>query len=87
MDISETEDKANESEGDTQFGVVWEKMKDVETKDASGDAVTKADVETTKTNPWKENPYPHVLITETEEQCSDSEEDNIHSDPDKKTKH
>jgi hypothetical protein len=39
VDISKTKDKANESEEDTQFGVVWEKMTDVETKYTCGDAV------------------------------------------------
>jgi hypothetical protein len=30
VDISKSEDKASDSEEDTQFGVVWEKIKDVE---------------------------------------------------------
>jgi hypothetical protein len=144
IDVSESEDKASDSEEDTQFGVVWEKIKDVETltdksktghrKDYSkrckemenwmdkhvtgpnktsnedtrpppiqrlsereavemarlGEVVTWSpdrimedpeeaiqEGNSVSDKPWKNNPYSHVIILETEEQIGDSEDDNV----------
>ncbi len=79
---TETEQKDSDSEDETQFGVVWEKMtaeqsRMVEEKNKLKDKDTPAPIEYVG-KPWKDMSNTFVLITETEEQKdSDNEEDNI----------
>jgi hypothetical protein len=82
--ISETEEKDSESEEDTQFGVVWEKMTEeqrtmVDNAKKIKEAPTLTPIEYVG-QPWREKTYPKFLIPETEEtdrQSSDKEEDSI----------
>jgi hypothetical protein len=69
--ITETEEKESDSEEETQFGVVWEKMTE-EQKKMVENAKTTTETETPKPieyvgQPWKDKTRPIVLITETEE--------------------
>jgi hypothetical protein len=81
--ITETEEQASDSEEETQFGLVWEKMTEEQIKMAAeqkkmADEQKKMAEEQKKMadepkpieyvgHPWKDKSRPIVLITETEE--------------------
>jgi hypothetical protein len=82
--ITETEENERESEEDTQFGVVWEKMTEAQLKMADNTKTTTLTATPEPIayvgEPWRDKTRPIVLITETEEterETSDVEEDNI----------
>jgi hypothetical protein len=82
--VLETEEQKSDSEDETQFGVVWEKMTEEQTnmvQNANKTTETEAPQPIVYVGePWKDNRRPIVLITETEEterQTSNNEEENI----------
>ncbi len=82
--ITETEENERDSEEETQFGVVWEKMTEAQLNMADNTKTTTLTATPEPIayvgEPWRDKTRPLVLITETEEterQKSDVEEDNI----------
>ncbi len=69
IDISESLQKESDSEEDTQFGVVWEKLKDVEAKESEAETPKQTEIPTPIEyvgDIWRDKTRPIVLITETE---------------------
>jgi hypothetical protein len=83
IDCSESLQKDSDSEEGTQFGVVWEKLKDVEAKESEAETPKQTEIPTPIEyvgDIWRDKTRPIVLITETKETerpTSDTEEDNI----------
>jgi hypothetical protein len=93
VDVTETEQKESDSQDETQFGVVWEKLVPVvvSTEEYSDSVwcgledppiVGESGKGTLPISyvghPWKDTTYPyHAFVPETEDQASDSEDDNV----------
>jgi hypothetical protein len=77
--IQETVQKDNDSEDETQFGVVWEQMTDEHRAMAEADKTRlEADKPLTieyEGEAWKEKTYPFVFVPETEDQSIPKEKE------------